>query len=61
MSAANSHTHQDLEDRITAEIAGMHTEIVALRVEIRRGFSHVTQVLGQILGRLPGDDTEAGA
>lgn len=59
MSASDPHTHQDLEDRITAEIAGVHTDIVALRVEIRRGFRDVTQVLGQILGRLP--DEEPGS
>jgi hypothetical protein len=56
---AEAHTHQDLEDRITAEIADVTTEIVALRAETRRGFAQVTQVLGQILARLPDDDGQA--
>lgn len=61
------HDHPELEDRITAEIAGMHTDLVELRVEtrqglaalneeMRRGFTAVTQVLGQILERLPEPD-----
>lgn len=49
----SEHDHPELEDRMTAEIAGVHTEIVALRVELRRGFTAVTQVLEQILARLP--------
>jgi hypothetical protein len=61
---ADAHTHPGLEDRITAEIVGMHTDLVELRretrhgfadlrAEISRGFTEVAQVLGQILARLP--------
>jgi hypothetical protein len=66
------HSHPELEDRITAEMALVRTEIAALggrvdvvaaemaglRAETRRGFTDVTHVLGQILTRLPepGDD-----
>ena len=48
----SDHSHPELEDRITAEIASMHTEIVTLRS--RRGRDSVGDpVPQQILARLP--------
>jgi hypothetical protein len=61
------HTHQDLEDRITAEMTLVRTDIASLkaqgdvlRQEMRRGFTHIGQVLDQILGRLPDEQPEGG-
>jgi hypothetical protein len=54
------HTHPELEDRLTAELTLLRTEINSvnarievLRQETRRGFTDITQVLGQVLARLP--------
>jgi hypothetical protein len=43
--AVPSHTHPELEDRISAEMSSIHTEIVTLRAETRRGFTDVVLVL----------------
>jgi hypothetical protein len=61
---SNDHTHPELEDRITAEMALVRTELATRiaevnaridlhRQETRRGFADLGQVLGQILARLP--------
>jgi hypothetical protein len=42
---APRHTHPELEDRISAEMSGVQTEIVALRSDTRRGFADVVQAL----------------
>jgi hypothetical protein len=39
------HTHPELEDRISAEMAGVHTEIVALRADTRQGLALVSTLL----------------
>jgi phosphoglycerate-specific signal transduction histidine kinase len=56
----SDHNHPEIDDRITAEMALVRTEIagVAARVDVlrqdmRRGFTEVMQVLGQIVTRLP--------
>jgi hypothetical protein len=61
------HTHQELEDLITAEMTLVRTEITSLKAqgdllrhEMRQGFTNLAQVLGQILGRLPDDKPEGG-
>jgi hypothetical protein len=41
------HSHQELEDRITGEMSGIHTEIAALRVDTRRGFELVSTLLAE--------------
>jgi hypothetical protein len=61
------HTHQELEDLITAEMTLVRTDIASLkaqgdvlRQEMRRGFTNIGQVLDQILARLPDDEPEGG-
>jgi hypothetical protein len=49
------HRHPELEDRITGEITGMHTDLVELRGEMRRGFADMAQLFAQVLARLPED------
>ena len=67
----DAHTHQDVEDRITAEMSLVRTEVATLRGDLgaridglrdetRRGFTDVTQVLGQILARLPERPADTG-
>ena len=41
------HSHQELEDRILAEMSGIHTEIAALRVDTRRGFELMGVLLSE--------------
>jgi hypothetical protein len=61
------HAHPEIEDRITAEMTLVRTEVATLRGDLgaridglrdetRRGFADVTQVLGQILARLSDGD-----
>jgi hypothetical protein len=42
-----SHAHQELEDRISAEMSGIHTEIVALRADTRYGFDTMRVLLAE--------------
>jgi hypothetical protein len=67
MSGVGPHTHQELEDLIAAELTLVRTEIASLkaqgdvlRQEMRQGFTNLTQVVGQILGRLPGGPEGGG-
>jgi hypothetical protein len=54
MAAVPQHTHQELEDRLTAEVSSMHTELVALRQDVRRGFTEVAQAIAQLAAHLEG-------
>jgi hypothetical protein len=39
------HSHQEIEDRITGEMSGVRTEIVALRADTVRGFDTMRALL----------------
>jgi hypothetical protein len=38
---------------VRTEVAGVSARVDLLRQDVRRGFTDMTQVLGQILARLP--------
>jgi hypothetical protein len=59
MAGVPGHTHPELEDRLTAELAGVHTEILALRQDVRRGFTEVAQAIAQLAAHLEGGGNDA--
>jgi hypothetical protein len=42
---STAHAHPEIEDRITAEMSGVRTEIVALRADTVRGFDTMRVLL----------------
>jgi hypothetical protein len=68
--SANDHSHPELEDRVTAEMTLLRTdlgavggrvdvvaqEVAGLREDTRRGFAAVVQAIEQLAAQMPGGD-----